>query len=380
MQVIRRCTALVAAIVVASLGLAAPAALAAPVTVNLRIEGKTSTIFEGPVTTDAKTLTKDASGPHACDGTNGGANPTPGPTMTTALDDGAIAGGFTWDGTWFSFGDFGIDRIGPDAATSTEFWGYAYNWQSSQVGGCQQQVSTGDDVLFGFDYFSKSALLRLSGPATAEAGQPVSVTVVDGQSGSPVAGAAVGGTLTGPDGKATVTFSSTGVQRLKAERADALRSNALAVCVHRGNDGTCGTTTPGGAAGPAPAAAPADTRSAAASFVGIAEGQRFARRRAPRLLRGTVDPGAAGIHLVRFRLRRELGGKCFFYSAALERFRRGRCAASWFLYRLGDRPSWEYLLPSRLGPGRYVLTVRVMDRWGREVTRSVRFRVLEDVR
>ena len=382
MQVIRRCTALVAAIAVVVLGALTPGALATPVTVNLRIEGKTSTIFEGPVTTDAKTLTKDASGPHACDGTNAGANPTPGPTMTTALDDGAIAGGFTWDGTW-SPPDFFITRVGPDANTSTEFWGYAYNWQTSSVGGCQQQVSTGDDVLFGFDYFSKSALLRLSGPATAEADQPVTVTVVDGQSGSPAAGALVGGTLTGPDGKATVMFSSTGVQRLKAERPDALRSNALAICVRRGDDGTCGATGPGGAAGtPGPGAggAPADTRGAAVSFVGIADGQRFTRRRAPRLLRGTVDPGAAGIHLIRFRLRRVVGARCWFYSAAQERFRRGSCAADWFLYRLGDRPSWEYLLPSRLGPGQYALTVRVMDRWAREVTRRVRFRVLEDAR
>ena len=43
------------ALVLAALA-AAPAALAAPVTVNLRVEGKTATTFEGPVTTDAKTL------------------------------------------------------------------------------------------------------------------------------------------------------------------------------------------------------------------------------------------------------------------------------------------------------------------------------------
>ena len=33
---------------------AAPPALAAPVTVDLRIEGATRTIFEGPVTTDVR--------------------------------------------------------------------------------------------------------------------------------------------------------------------------------------------------------------------------------------------------------------------------------------------------------------------------------------
>src|SRR4051812_39355522 len=99
-----------------ALAVVAPTALAAPATVHLRVEGSSATLFEGTVATDAKTLTKDASGPHPCDGTNGGVNPTPGPTMTTALDDGSLAGGFTWAGTWFDgFQDFGIDRIGPDS-------------------------------------------------------------------------------------------------------------------------------------------------------------------------------------------------------------------------------------------------------------------------
>ncbi len=373
MQVLRNRTALAVATLLAALCVVAPAAFAAPVTVNLRVEGKTATIFEGPVTTDGKTLTKDASGPHACDGTNGGANPTPGPTMTTALDDGAIAGGFTWDGTWYSFGDFGIDRIGPDANSSSEFWGYALNYQTAGKGGCQVQVTSGDEVLFGFDYWSKSALLKLTGPATADAGQPVTVTVVDGQNGAPAAGASVGGALTGPDGKAQLTFSSTGVQRLKAQRADAIRSNALSICVHRGNDGTCGTVVPGVAPVDPPAV---DTRMPVATIAGIRNRQRFSRRRAPRLLRGTVDPGAAGVHAVRFRLRRATTGRCWFYSTVQERFRRGRCDASWFLYRVGNRPTWEYLLPARLAPGRYVLDVRVMDRWGREVNKRVRFTVL----
>ncbi len=376
MQVLRNRTALAVATLLATLCVAAPAALAAPVTVNLRVEGKSATIFEGPVTTDAKTLTKDASGPHACDGTNGGANPTPGPTMTTALDDGAIAGGFTWDGGWYN-PDFFISRIGPDANSSSEYWGYALNYTPSGVGGCQQQVAAGDEILFGYDFFSKSALLKLTGPATAEADQPVTVTVVDGQNGAPATGASVGGALTGPDGKAQLTFSSTGVQRLKAERADAIRSNALSICVHRGNDGTCGTVVPG-AAPVGPAAT--DTRMPVASIAGIRDRQRFSRRRAPRLLRGTVDPGAAGVHAVRLRLRRAIGRRCWFYSTVQERFRRGRCGASWFLYRVGDRPTWEYLLPARLAPGRYVLDVRVMDRWGREVTKRVRFTVLRSRR
>src|SRR3954465_5878841 len=44
-------------------------AAAAPVTVNLRVEGATRTLFEGPVTTDAKAAlaTPSSGGPHPCD-------------------------------------------------------------------------------------------------------------------------------------------------------------------------------------------------------------------------------------------------------------------------------------------------------------------------
>jgi len=117
-------------------------AQAAPVTVNLRVEGSTSTIFEGPVTTDGKVIDK-GDGPHPCDGTNLGTNPSPGPTMTSALDDAPIAG--AWAGTWFpGFEDFGIDRIGPDATDNVSlFWGYALNYTYPQVGGCQQDERPG---------------------------------------------------------------------------------------------------------------------------------------------------------------------------------------------------------------------------------------------
>src|SRR3954447_5847090 len=59
--------------------LAAPIAHAAPVTVQLRVEGPTRTLFEGPVTTDVRTFhfTGDAT-QHTCDGTksgNGGDSP-----------------------------------------------------------------------------------------------------------------------------------------------------------------------------------------------------------------------------------------------------------------------------------------------------------------
>ena len=116
--------------------------------------------------TDGHTIEQDKNGPQPCDGTNGGANPTPGPTVTSALDD-AVA----WDGTCNpSFSDFLVNRIGSDTATDTQFWGTALNGTPTELGGCQVQVKTGDDVLWAYDMFSAKQFLELSGPRTARAG------------------------------------------------------------------------------------------------------------------------------------------------------------------------------------------------------------------
>ena len=87
-----RRTALPVALVVLSLA-AAPAAVAAPVTVNLRVEVIADTIFDGQVVTDAHQTTTPSDGvARPCDGTNNGGAPTP--TAIGALDDGSAGGGF----------------------------------------------------------------------------------------------------------------------------------------------------------------------------------------------------------------------------------------------------------------------------------------------
>lgn len=224
--------ALAAAVVVSAA--AAGPALAVPAAVTLRVEGPARTTFEGSVTTDGHDVTTPSGGRHKCDGTNGGAHPTPGPSATATLDDGARLGGFTWDGTYNqSFDDYLVERVGPDRATQSQFWGVFVNGTASQVGGCQQRVGQGDEVVWAFDAFSKSHALRLTGPGFAETGQPVAVRVTDSSNGSPIPGADVGGTATGGDGSATLSFAQPGIYRLKAERADSVRSNVLVLCVDR---------------------------------------------------------------------------------------------------------------------------------------------------
>jgi hypothetical protein len=220
------------AVVLTVFAIAAPAAAAAPVSVNLRVEGERQTIFDGPVTTDGHTITTPSGGTHPCDGTNGDAHPAPVPVATAALDDGARINGFALDADWFdSFEDFVVTEVAGERQTSNQFWGYAVNFQFASVGGCQMQVRQGDEVLWIFDAFNKSHVLRLAGPGAAATGAPVTVEVTDGQDGSPQGGASVGGAQTGSDGRATLSFAEAGVYKLKAERSDSVRSNTLSLCV-----------------------------------------------------------------------------------------------------------------------------------------------------
>lgn len=371
----------------------ASAASAAPVTVNLRVEGSTQTLFEGPVTTDARTLVtpSDPSPGHACDIAHNGPTPPGGAPQgnpTTALYDAATAKGLAFDAQWFGSTPFGdvndyfVSQVGPDVNQSSApfaSWGLAVDYTSVSTGGCQVAAAPGMQVLWAYDFFSKAHLLKLTGPTTANAGEPVTVHVVDGQDGSPIAGATVNGATTDANGDATTSFPSTGTFTLKAERADSVRSNTLRVCVHAGNDGTCGT--PG--AGPPPASTPAAPPPAASAPItvtavpdlvpphgqidGIAEGRVFRHGRGPRVLRGHSDePGP-----VRVRLTRNDRGRCSYYSGAAERLRRARCGAAHGRYFVvGSEARWSYLLPFRLPRGRYVLDVLAADRAGnRDVQR-----------
>jgi hypothetical protein len=218
----------------------ASTASAAPTSVQLRVEGRNTTIFEGPVTTDGKVVHPQGGEAHRCDGTNNGNNPQPGPTPVTALDDAQGPGRYTWAGTYFSsFDDYQIDRVGPDAVTSSEFWGQYVNSQASQVGGCQEIVHTGDEVLWAFDAFSKAHVLKLSAPTETRIGQPVRVRVTDGANGAPLGGVNVAGHLTATDGTATLTFAEPGVYVLKGSRSDSVRSNAVRLCADRPGAGDC---------------------------------------------------------------------------------------------------------------------------------------------
>src|SRR3954447_12563819 len=215
------------AVLTAALALTPAAAQAAPTKVKVRVEGATKTLFEGAVTTDAHPVDGgDGSGPHVCDGTNGGRQRTPGPTATGALDDAAKLANLSWSGSYNpSFSDFIVSKIGPDAASSTQFWGVAVQWNPLQVGGCQFKVSPGEEVLWAYDLFSKKHVLRLSGPRRVRSGKTIRLKVVDGQTNKPVKGAKVGGKKTNAGGVVKLRARHKGTKRLKASEPTSVRSN-----------------------------------------------------------------------------------------------------------------------------------------------------------
>ncbi|CAE6409638.1 unnamed protein product [Rhizoctonia solani] len=235
-------------LILSSLAAFAPLSFASPVAtsgleerqrigtlVNIRMEGATSTVFEGTVVTNGRDVKTASGGTHHCDGTNNGQNPVPGPTCTSALADvAALSGVITWDGTWdANFEDFFVTRIAGSSQTSSQFWGLLLNWQFTPVGGCQQQVAAGDTILWAFDAFNKVYFLKLDGPGTAQVGVPIQVHVTDGSSGINISGATIAGYPSSSDnnGNLVLTFTSVGKKKIKAQRADSLRSNALTIQV-----------------------------------------------------------------------------------------------------------------------------------------------------
>jgi hypothetical protein len=209
----------------------APAA-AKPIPVDVRIEGVHATLFEGRVQADVhKVDSGDGTGAHKCDSTNGGAHPTPAPTLLGAFDLAVRRAGISWLGNFSAdFEDFTIDRVGPDSSDNKRkrYWGQVLNFKDTQVGGCQQQLRPGDDVLVAFNSYGNPKL-KLKGPRKVAAGQRFQVTVVDGQTGKPYEGATVRRNRTDANGHVPVMLPRAGTYRFKARAFGAVRSNALTV-------------------------------------------------------------------------------------------------------------------------------------------------------
>ena len=177
-------------ITLAALAATTPAAEAA--TVNVRIEGQSSTLFEGPVVTkgrNVQSLSERATGAiRRCDGTNNGGAPAP--TGTAATADALSIPGKGFDGQWYDeYEDYLISRLGDE----TRSWRLFRNGGFAAVGGCQLRLDEGDGCC---GPASGDALPGLPGGSTVTtvAGAEIYVAGAGRRPRAPVLG------TTGPDG------------------------------------------------------------------------------------------------------------------------------------------------------------------------------------
>ena len=94
-------------------------------------------------------------------------------------------------------------------------------------------MTTGDNILWAFvvQHVNEYTPLKLEGPTTAIVNKPVTLTVTNGTSGTPIQGAEVAHQTSDAAGHVTLTFNETGLQSVKAQKADAIRSNRLDIQV-----------------------------------------------------------------------------------------------------------------------------------------------------
>jgi hypothetical protein len=337
---------------------AAPAWAAGPANVHVRVEGAGSTVLPRTAVTTTATgiVNKDGQAGHDCT-----------PTSAAGALERATAG--DWTGAWFDGLGYGPVRILTETRDpSTSYWAVYLNYRYSDSGICGIELQNGDDLLLLVDCFSTPQCarrpLRLSRvPATAAPGSTAAVLVetfdVTNTFPSvttvvPAAGATVtvGGRefTAGSDGIANVSFDGSGPVSVRATQLARVPSATEQTCVTTGSDGACGSVQP---------SAP-DTTAPVGRILGIRDGQRFTRGRAPRELRGSVTADPSGLWAVKIRLTRRFKGTCWYFSGSKERFLKRTCGKK-YAFKIGDRAEWSYLLPARLKRGRYVLDVYGVD-------------------
>jgi hypothetical protein len=369
MQISRRMLPVFAGVLVSLLSLSG-AALAVPVTV--RVEGTTETLVAPTVvTTTSSPVVKDDNSAHSCLGTS----------AAGALE---LATSGNWGGTWFSGLGYSAETIAGEShlfeegAAANYFWSFWLDNKAASTGICETELSSGDSILFFPECFSETNAcppspnpLGIVAPGVAEAGSPITVAVTSYANATGVASPAAGATVTGgnvsattdANGHATLTLANPGTIALKVSAPGSVRTEA-SVCVHKGNDGTCGTSaggSGGSTGGATTTTAPGQSPSTAliARIGSLLDSHVYARDKAPRILSGTVTTGAP-LQEVELRLtRRASKGRCAYFDGPTGRFQAMRCgAANGRYFKASNQKVFSYLLPENLAPGRYVLDVQ----------------------
>ncbi len=348
----RRSIGVVAGVLAATCLVVPLAQAARPAKVTVRVESLTRTLVSRTVTTTRRAVEKD--GRNSCSG-------------TSAAGAVELATGGDWTAIWYGALGYALDSVDGVRPAGFDYWTLWINGRASMTGLCDTELQAGDEVLEFVchdaqppAYACANRPLALVAPKRRfQANVPVAIRVVelnDDGTTTPAPGATVTGGIRGARanarGVANVLLPA-GQATLRATRAGDVPSADL-YCVSGEESATCGST---------------DRVPPIVSVESIENGATYMAGRGPRLLRGmAVDPEGATVSI---RLTRRLDGRCAVYHENRERFVPcGRRLHPPFV--LGDRARWSFLLPARLGAGRYALDVWATDGAGN--TRKVRTR------
>jgi hypothetical protein len=355
-------------------------ALAGP-TVTVRIEGETSTLL--PLT--SVTLEQ------------------PEPVSGCPADSASAAINLAVDGNWDhgesngSTGDFTETILGVTESFSHESATWAVWINDKWAGGiCEDLLGQGDEVLLIANHEpppsygpSVLPLLLTQVPSNVVVGMSFSVRTekvhtrpepaIGEGTPEPEAGVIVSGgnssAESNSNGMATLKFTQPGTYVLIARKSGDAPSAPVAVCVKAtSTESGCGpsgsSSSPIGS-GSNPATGGASNLfstpykgpyAIVAKATSLLERHVYSRKDAPRVLAGSVQAHTT-IASVSLRLRRESKGRCFAYDGTREEFGRARCGAGSY-FKVSTEPSFSYLLPSALAPGRYVLDIEATDTAG----------------
>jgi hypothetical protein len=349
-----------------------------PATVTVRVEGLAETkLLPTSVTTTTTPVSKAESPGNTCPG-------------TSALGALQLATSGNWSGPWEAeFNQYSIYAIEGEthefeaSSNANYYWSFWLDNKEATVGACAAELQAGDQALFFPACYGAACPtqeptpLAIEAPTTVNAGEQVNVTVEQYNSkgeAAPAVGANVGGggtsAVTDSQGHTTLKFAGDGTYTLRAtsgfEEPLAIRDETT-ICVHEGNDGTCGTTRPGAPStntGP-PTVNVTPGVGDTATVGGVKNGHHYSRRKGPRILQGLVQAPVGGtVREVRISLQHRKGKHCTVFSGTKETFVRARCGATRF-FSVGDAESFSYLLPASLPPGRYVYDIEAIDGTGK---------------
>ncbi len=353
---------------VLALMLVAVATALAGATVTVRVEGESATLL--PRTTVTLSAPEPVSG-------------CPANSVAAAIN---LAVKENWDhGEAISGGDFTRTILGETHAFTNNGDTWA-EWVDYKWGGgvCTDLLSEGDEVLMIADHEPEPSfaptvwpIVVTGAPASVQVGTPFTVQVSEirtpagtfaelGQGapvpaeGVTVSGAGAISAPTGANGLATITLTTAGSVTLRAAKTGDAPSAPFVVS---------GSSTPpgsGGVLGSTTSVPYTGLYAVVASVGGVVDGHRYARGRAPRVLTGSVLAHTT-VASVSLELRRSYRGRCHAYDGISERFVSAVCGKGSF-FKVATKPSFSYLLPKSLPPGRYVLDVQATDAAGNRTT------------